>query len=76
MPALGHPVGRDAVDALAGEPDLAAIRRVEFHDAVEDGGLAGAIGADDAVDARSSDLEIETVDGDQAAEVLASSVPF
>ena len=64
------PVRRHAVDPLAGEPDRAVIGRVEFHDAVEDGRLAGAIGPDDAVDASFLDLQIEAVDGDQAAEAL------
>ena len=66
----GHPVRREPVDALAGEPDLPVVRRVELHDAVEHRGLAGAVRADDRMDRAVLNLELEAVDGDQAAEAL------
>src|SRR6516225_8269804 len=46
----GDPVGRQPVDALAAKPDLAGGDLQILHDAVEDGGLAGTVRADDAVD--------------------------
>ena len=66
----GDPIRRDAVDTMAGEPDLTVIGRIEFHDAVEDRGLAGPIRTDDRVDRAFLDFEIELVDGNEAAEAL------
>ena len=52
MPAAATRSGDHAVDPLAVEPDGAVVGRVEFHDAVEDRGLAGTVRADDASGSR------------------------
>ena len=54
--------------AVAGEREAPFGRLVEAGDAVEDGGLAGAVRADQRGDVAAPDLEGEIVDGDEAAE--------
>ena len=66
---MGHPVGRETVDALAVEQDVA--RTVEeAGDEVEDGGLAGAVRSGHAEDLALLHLEGEVVDGGEFAEAL------
>ena len=67
-PGGGDAVRRQAVDPLAGEPDLAGRRPQVLRDAVEHRRLAGAVRADDAVDAVLGDCEIEIGDRHQPAE--------
>ena len=67
-------IGRKPVDALAGERDAAAVRCVHAGDHVEQGRLAGAVRADDGVDAAFGHLEAEPIDRDEAAEALADIV--
>ena len=69
-PALARPVGRPAADVPAGELHATAVRSVLAEDAVEQGGLAAAVGADDAEDLAVPDLERHVVDGLDAAERL------
>ncbi len=64
-------VGRQAVDALAGESDRAAVGRVDAGDHVEQSGLAGAVRADHREDRALRHLEADLVDREQAAEALA-----
>ncbi len=52
-------VGRKPGDISAVEQDLAFFRDVETGDAVEEGGLAGAIRADDAVNALLLDFQVD-----------------
>ena len=50
------------------EANVAAVRRVQARDEVEDGCLAGAVGADEADDLPLRHVERDVVDGDDAAE--------
>jgi len=52
------------------EPDIADLGAVEARDAIEKGGFAGAVGADDAVDALLLDLDIQVLDGDESPNCL------
>jgi hypothetical protein len=61
----GHAVRHQPVDALAGEPDLPILGRVELHDAVEDRGLAGAVGDDvHKLDLNESGMRCRSCGGD------------
>ena len=73
---LRHPMGRAAGDIRAVEDDLAAVRRVNAGDVVEDGGLTGAIGADEAMNLSRLQHHAEIVDGADAAEVLLHILHF
>ena len=64
----GHLMAGLAGDLVAIQPDAAPGGPVEPADAVEDGGLAGAVGADDAEDLAIGDVEADVVDGGEAAE--------
>ncbi|KAG0743531.1 hypothetical protein G6F24_016246 [Rhizopus arrhizus] len=57
-----------AGDRLAVHDDVARRRRVEAAHAVEHGGLAGPVGADDGENLVGFDFERHAVDGQQAAE--------
>ena len=57
-----------AGDLLALEPDLALGRGVDAGHRVEAGRLAGAVGADQAEDLAAADLEVDVVEGHDAAE--------
>jgi hypothetical protein len=61
-------VRREAEQALAVEADVAGVGAVEPRDEVEDGGLAGAVRADQAGDLAALDVEREAVERDDAAE--------
>ena len=65
--------GRPSMRAAA-EPHLAVRQRQHAGDQVEGGGLAGAVGTDQADDLAGADLEADVVDGDQAAELLADGL--
>ncbi|KAG1579989.1 hypothetical protein G6F46_015582 [Rhizopus delemar] len=56
-------------DVRAIELDAAAAGAVVARDAIEGGGFAGAVGADQRVDAAALHLHGQTVDGGQAAEL-------
>src|SRR5207302_1978394 len=57
-------------DVLTEEQDLAAVRLDEPRDGVEDGGLAGAVRADDPEDLAFLELEADAVQGVDAAVAL------
>ena len=61
---------REPVDAGALEPDRAAARRREAGDEMEERGLAGAVRTDHGMELARADLERDTVDRPDAAEVL------
>src|SRR3990172_3513032 len=67
---LGDPVGGEPFQMVAVEEDLAGLRLVETGDTVEEGRLARAVRADDAVDGAFLDFQIKVVDGSQAAEAF------
>ena len=67
-------VGRQAVDALAGEGDRSGVGREHAGDHVEQRGLAGAVRPDDRENAALGHLEADPVDRDQAAEPLAHAI--
>src|SRR5207302_2582015 len=66
----GDAMGRHARDRGSIPADVAAVQPVQAADAVEQGGLARAIGADDADDVALGDLECDAVDGSDATESL------
>jgi hypothetical protein len=68
---LAHGVGMQAVHALVVEDDLSARRRVISGNAVEQGGLSGAVRADQAHDHALPYLEGNVGVGREAAEELA-----
>ena len=63
----GHLMAGLARDLVAIQPDAAPGGPVEPADAVEDGGLAGAVGADDGEDLVGGDRQRHAIDGQQAA---------
>ena len=67
---LGYPMGCAAGDVCTVEDDLAAIRRINAGDVVEDGGLARAVWANQAMDFTRLQRHAEIVDGSNAAEIL------
>ena len=69
-----HPVDLIGLFAGGGHPideDGAAGGLVDVGQQVEDGGLTGAVGADEAGDLVAADHQVEAVHGGQAAEVDA-----
>ena len=60
--------GGHAVDVLAVQQDGAVGGLVDLGQQVEDGGLAGAVGADEAGDLRAAQGNVEVVHGLEAAE--------
>ena len=67
-PKIVHPLEQKARAVLMRERDPAFGRLVEAGDAVEQGGLAGAIGADDGGDVARLGREAEIADGGETAE--------
>ena len=55
-------------DAQAQHLDLALARRQQAAQHADGGGLAGAVGAEEAVDLRARHVEVDVVDRDQRAE--------
>ena len=72
-PQFGDDIGLQAVDPLAGatrlEMDVAAGGNIDAGDAVEDRGLARAVGADQRDDLARHDVQADVIDGAQTAEV-------
>ena len=68
MPLLVIRWGLSLHDRLALEPDVACVGPVEPGQAIEDRGLAGAVGADEADDGAFLDIEAEAVDDVQPPE--------
>jgi hypothetical protein len=62
-------MGRQAVDALAAEADLAAVELAEARDHAQQGGLAAAEGPSRVKNSPSPTFEIDAVDGAHRAEV-------
>ena len=56
--------------------DPAAGRLEEMREQVEAGGLAGAVGADQGVDAAAADLEVDVLDRDETLELLGQLARF
>src|SRR5208282_3091708 len=69
--ALGH---RESGHVLAVEHDRAGSRREKSRDQIEEGGLAGAVRADDRPQLALFHLERDLAHRDQAAEILARAV--
>src|SRR5882757_7397055 len=65
----GDAVRRHVGDVGAVEAEMARGRLVDAAYQVEDGGLAGAVGADDGEDLALLDVEAHAVDGADAAEM-------
>src|SRR5207248_10437496 len=65
------PVGSQASDRGGLPANVAGVRAIEPADAVEQGGLAGAVRSDDAQDITLLDLEGDAGEGVDAAETLA-----
>ncbi len=70
----GHATGGDGVrwhaeHRLAVEVDVALRRRVQTGEHVEERGLAGAVGTDEGDDRAERDVEVDVVDGGEAAEL-------
>ena len=65
--ALGKRARRSPRNILAAIENLAARRRVEAADHVEGRGLAGAVRPDETVDCALVHVQVEAVDGDDAA---------
>src|SRR2546430_9402976 len=70
-PQPRDPVGSQAADRGILPADLAGVRAIEPADAVEQGGLAGAVRSDDAQDITLLDLEGDAGEGVDATETLA-----
>ena len=71
MPRCGDRVRRLAGDVVAVEDDPAGGRLVDAGEHVEERRLAGAVRADQADDRAARDREVDVVDGDEPAELLA-----
>src|SRR5665213_3080462 len=63
IPGAGTLMGRQTLDRLAVQQDLAGIRGLKAADNVEERRLAGAVGPDDPVDGAGPDREADIVDG-------------
>jgi hypothetical protein len=66
-----HLVRAHLEEALAGELDVTRLRPVEAGHAVEERGLAGAVGADQPGDAAAVDVEGDGIERDDATEAPA-----
>ncbi len=73
---LGHFLGGEVGDVPPVKQDLAGGHLVSAGAEIEKGGLAGAVGADDAEDLALFNLHVHVVDGFQAAEVFADGLAF
>ncbi|MNY06444.1 hypothetical protein D3C86_1392020 [compost metagenome] len=69
-PEAGDAPRRQAIDALAAEADLAAGQRQQTGEQVEQGRLAGAVGADQRGDLATVHSQPHVVVGHQTAEAL------
>jgi branched-chain amino acid transport system ATP-binding protein len=68
--AAGSPGGVREGEARAAELEAAGVGRVKAGDDVEEGGLAGTVGADDRADLALLELGADVADGGQATEAL------
>src|SRR6185437_2210514 len=75
-PELAAPVHRQCGDVVLGKADAAGIRRHLPAELRDQRGLAGAIGAYHCVQFARSDIEVEIVAGDDAAEALGQPLDF
>src|SRR3954454_15856172 len=73
---LGDTMRRPVDDRAAFKQNIAAVRRVEAADAVEQRRLAGAVRADQPEDLPRLDREGDTVEGDDAAEAKRDLANF
>src|SRR5690606_22437581 len=71
---LADNVGWEPVDALAGKRDRPCVGRKDAGDHVEQGGLAGAVRADDGEDFAPLHVEADAIDRKQTAEALGRTV--
>src|SRR5262245_50415343 len=69
-------IGSPAIDASARQADLARFRPIDARDQIETGGLAGAIGANQADDRALGHVEAHILHGLEAAEVLGYARNF
>ena len=67
-PSRRQPFRRKAGDVLPLEADIAGIGPVEPGHEIEQGGLAGAVRADDADQLALGEIEVDAVDSGEAAE--------
>ena len=74
--SLCHTVRRITRNIMAIEQDLSLLRGVKTGDAVEEGGLPGAIGANDAVDGGCFDVQINIGNGREAAKSFGYFVAY
>ena len=63
-------MGRHAGDVAAAEDDIPGADRKDPADQVDGRALARSVGADEAEDVAVRDLEVERIDGPDAAEIL------
>ncbi len=73
---LGHFVNGRGPVGFAGQFETAAVGCVEAGEDIEEGGLAGAIGADQAIDLAALDGDAHLAQGLQAAEALGNAGNF
>ena len=86
LEGAGHAQRRDEVGLAPVEQMLLAVGAVQVHgafrglvdagDAVEEGGLAGAVGADEGHDLTFVDGQVQLVEGAQTAEVTRQALDF
>ncbi len=67
---LADRVRRKSDDGPAAEADVAGVRREKAREEIEDGGLAGAVGADEAQHLALGDRQVEPGHGVDASEAL------
>src|SRR5262245_47748647 len=72
--APGDLPGPEPVDALAAKAHAARVEPLDPGDAIEQRGLAGAVWADEAVDAPRRQAQRDVVDGRDAAKALAHAL--
>ena len=72
MPSRATAAGLRAGDVAAVEDDLPGGRLEELGEQVEDGGLAGAVGADQRMDGAAPHLEVDAAHGREARNSLVS----
>src|SRR6266545_2225120 len=73
---LRHLMHRHPGNVLAGKDDFPGVRPEHAGDQVEDGGLAGAVGADDGANLARLDRHVDVVDGDQCPESARQPLAF
>jgi hypothetical protein len=72
-PELGRDRRGVDVDDLAVDQDLAGVRDVEACEHLDEGGLAGAVGADEPVDLTACDLQVDVPERLDTAVPLAEA---